>query len=242
METTLYGDRLSPFVEKVARALQLKGVAFRLVKPTSPMDLKKWNPTTGKMPVLEVDGERVFDSTFICRRLDEIVAEPSLYGADERVAAKQRFLEDWADESLYWYTMAFRWAPENERLTVAQLAPVLPAFVRPLAGVLLPRVIGSSARAQGLGRLPLKMLVDQLASRLDELVVLLDGKPFFYADRPSVGDLALYGQISTMRSGPTPQCEDLLGDRRELLAWYQRVEQATEPRTATAVGSGRRAA
>ncbi len=56
-EITLYGSRISPFVEKVARALALKGLEFRAVDLKSPGDLKRWNPVTGKMPVLEIDGD-----------------------------------------------------------------------------------------------------------------------------------------------------------------------------------------
>ena len=44
-KATLYGTRLSPFVEKCARALELKGIEFELVPPKGPQDLKKWNPT-----------------------------------------------------------------------------------------------------------------------------------------------------------------------------------------------------
>ena len=79
MKATLYGNRLSPFVEKVARALQVKEIEFKLVGLKSPGDLRKWNPTTGKMPVLDIGGERLHDSTFICRKLEEIVPQPPLY-------------------------------------------------------------------------------------------------------------------------------------------------------------------
>src|SRR2546427_104606 len=50
MQATLFGSRVSPFVEKVARALQLKGIPFSLVSPKSPGDFKRWNPQTRKMP------------------------------------------------------------------------------------------------------------------------------------------------------------------------------------------------
>src|SRR5947209_4005460 len=110
MEAKLFGSRLSPFVEKVARALQLKGIAFTLVPPKSPADFKRWNPRTRKMPVVEIDGRRVFDSTLILRRLDQLVPEPPLFDRDAGVAARQRFLEDWSDESLYWYAIALRWS------------------------------------------------------------------------------------------------------------------------------------
>ena len=71
MQVQLFGSRLSPFVEKVVRAPALKQVLFTLIDVKSPRDFKRWNPVAGKMPVLDVDGERTFDSTFIlqARRL-----------------------------------------------------------------------------------------------------------------------------------------------------------------------------
>jgi glutathione S-transferase len=136
-KATLYGTRLSPFVEKCARALELKGIEFELVPPKGPQDLKKWNPATGKMPVLALDGDRIYDSSRILRRLDELVPEPALFSADPAIAHRQSFFEDWSDESLYWYSMAFRWAPENEKATVAQVSVLLPTLLRPLAGLSL---------------------------------------------------------------------------------------------------------
>ena len=68
MTARLFGSRVSPFVEKVVRALQLKGIRYGLVAPKSPADFGRWNPQTRKMPVLEIDGERTYDSTFILRR------------------------------------------------------------------------------------------------------------------------------------------------------------------------------
>ncbi len=131
-EITLYGSRISPFVEKVARALALKGLAYRAVDLKSPGDLKRWNPVTGKMPVLEIDGDKVYDSTFILRRLDEMQPDPPLFSDDPEVAAAQRMLEDWSDESLYWYVMALRWSPRNEAATIRQILPTVPAWGRPV--------------------------------------------------------------------------------------------------------------
>jgi len=160
MKATLYGSRLSPFVEKVARALQLKRIDFSVVDPRGPNDLKKWNPTTGKMPVLDIGGEKPFDSTLILRRLDELVADPPLVSRDPEIAAKQHFLEDWSDESLYWYVMALRWNPANSKATIAQIAEFMPAPLRPVIGVVLNWQIGGQARAQGLARLPLGTVLD----------------------------------------------------------------------------------
>lgn len=229
MEVTVFGSRLSPFVEKVVRALHLKGIGYALVPVKSPADFKKWNPRTGKMPVLEVGGERVYDSSRILRRLDEIVPDPPLFDADPAVAARQRFLEDWSDEALYWYVMAFRWSAPNEGATATQVAGSLPlpSFLLPIVKLVVARQIKGQAFAQGLVRLPLDVLSDELGRRLDELVVWLGDRPFFFADRPSGADLALFGQCTTIASGPTPQAEALVSARPALVAWRRRVDEAT---------------
>ena len=143
MDAKLFGSRVSPFVEKVARALQLKRIGFTVVAPKSPGDFKRWNPQTQKMPVVEIDGRRVFDSTVILRRLDQLVPEPPFFDRDAGVAARQRFLEDWSDESLYWYAMALRWSDANAEATTTQVVGSIPApaALRPVLRVLLRRQI-----------------------------------------------------------------------------------------------------
>jgi len=228
-QASLFGSRISPFVEKVVRALALKRVPFVLSEPRSPRDFRRMNPQTGKMPVLDIDGERLYDSTLIVRRLDELVPDPPLLDADPRVAARQRFVEDWSDESLYWYGMALRWSAANAAATAAQVAGTLPlpVLARPVVAAILKRQIGGQARGQGLARLPLEVILAELGRRLDELIVLLAERPFFFADRPSVADLALFGQTCMLLSGPTPQAEALLAARPALGAWRARVAAAS---------------
>ena len=132
-QAVVFGSRLSPFVEKVVRALSLKGIAFRLEEPRSPRDFARWNPQTRKMPAVTLDGQHLYDSTFIIRRLDELVPAPPLLSPDGLTAAKQRLLEDWADESLYWYGMALRWSPKNEAASARQILAGLPAAIRAIA-------------------------------------------------------------------------------------------------------------
>jgi glutathione S-transferase len=229
MAVRLMGFRISPFVEKVVRGLRYKKIDFEELRPRSPMELRKWSPT-GKMPVLEWDGERIYDSTFILRKLDEAVAEPALFAAEPRTAAKQRLLEDWSDESLYWYTMALRWAEPNADASTEQLAATVPALLRPLARPIFRRQISKMARAQGLARLPYDVLVSEYGKRLDDLVMLLRDQPFFYAESSiglSAADLAIFGQLTAARSGPTPQADELISHRPVLIDWLKRVDTLT---------------
>lgn len=221
----VFGSRLSPFVEKVVRALAIKGINFELVPPRGPRDFSRWNPQTKKMPVLEIDGERIYDSTFILRWLDEFVPEPQLTAAVGGTAALQRQLEDWSDESLYWYGMALRWSDKNMRATSAQILSTLPAGIRPLASLILPRQLRATTAAQGLGRLPQEVLVRELGRQLDDLVTILGEAPFFYAAQPSVADLAIYGQLRMLRSGPTPEADALIAERPALVSYMSRVEE-----------------
>jgi glutathione S-transferase len=227
MKVTVYGSRLSPFVEKVARGLALKRVPFELVEPRSPTDLRKWNPQTGKMPVVEFDGEKVWDSTFILRRLDELVPAPPLLADDPVAAANQRQLEDWADESLYWYVMAFLWAPKNAGATARRNLGFLPAFVRPLVAPLMRRQISGMVAAQGMGRLPDETLGREFGTRLDDLLRMLGARPFFYDERPSVADLAVFGQLQAARAEEAPETRRAIEARPPLLAYLERVETAT---------------
>jgi glutathione S-transferase len=231
MQVQLFGSRLSPFVEKVARALQLKGVTFALVAPKSPGDFKRWSPRTRKMPVLDVDGERTFDSTIILRRLDALVPSPALFASEPAVAARQRFFEDWSDEALYWYGMAFRWSDVNAAATVTQVVNDIgaPAPLRPLLALILRRQIRSQVLAQGLARLPLDVLTDELGRRFDELLGWLGDSSFLFADRVSAADLAIFGQLAMLQSGPTPQAAALVAARPALCAYYDRVNAATVP-------------
>jgi glutathione S-transferase len=239
----LFGARPSPFVEKVMRALALKGIAYETVPVKSPSDFKRWNPQTGKMPVLEVGGERVYDSTFILRKLDEWAPEPPLLARDPRTAARQRFLEDWSDESLYWYVMAMRWNDVNADATTEQIAAALPvpAVLRALLKPILRRQIRAQAMAQGLARQPLERVLSELELRFQELDLWLGDSPFFFSDSPSAADLAIFGELYALRSGPTPQGVAVLERHPALCEHYRRVDEATTVRR-DAIGGKRHAA
>jgi glutathione S-transferase len=225
----IFGSRLSPFVEKVIRGVQRKGLSWELIEPKSPSDLEKWNPQTGKMPVVELDGERLFDSTFILRKLDERVPTPPLVSDDPVVAAHQRQIEDWADEALYWYGMAFHWTPKNAPATAGRLLGGMrvPGFLQPLLAPLIRRRIGGQIRAQGLGRLPEPMLAREFGEKLDDLLRMLGDRPFLHSDSPSVADLAVYAQLHNADDVLSPETREAIRRRPKLVEYMKRVEQAT---------------
>ncbi|MGI9324176.1 MAG: glutathione S-transferase family protein [Pseudomonadales bacterium] len=98
----LYGVPLSPFARKALLALDYKGLEYENV-PTYPGDespeFRAISPL-GKIPVLEHDGFTVPDTSIICRYLDRISPEKSLYPTDPQQEARACWLEEYADSRL----------------------------------------------------------------------------------------------------------------------------------------------
>ena len=224
---TLYGPADTPYTEKVRRALLYKGVEFSLVEPTQAEDYKRWSPKTGQLPVLDLDGEHVPDSTEILLRLDQVFPEPPLLSSDPTVAEQQRQLEEWADESFLWYFMKYR------RMAMGDdYQPPLPLLgARDAAPRAKPsatwRRVGAWLRAGGTWERPHTALLRELALRLDDLANFLGARPFFYSERLSMADLAVYSMLIHLRIDSIPGSALLLAARPTLVLLLERVEAAT---------------
>ena len=70
-------------------------------------------------------------------------------------------------------------------------------------------------------------LHESIDGRLGDLVNFLGSRRFFYADRPSIADLAVYGILFTLREDAIPGAAALIARRPALVALMGRVEEAT---------------
>jgi glutathione S-transferase len=235
---TLYGPRASPFTEKVARGLALKKLDFALVEPESAEDYRRWNPLTGTLPLLDLDGERVHDSTAILLRVDEIVPDPPLLSADPRIAETQLRLARWIDETFFWYWN--RWVRRD--------SPVAEPF-RAFAGESLveaerrlrssnpPRPAGVSLRSWVAARVrgqadsekwtEQERLVREAGNRIEDLARLLGPRPFFFGERIGIADLAAYSMLRRLALDIIPGSRQRLERQPVLLEFMARVEQET---------------
>jgi glutathione S-transferase len=231
----LYGLRAAPFTEKVVRALRLKRLPFELHEPETAEDYRRWNPETGLLPLLDLGGERVHDSTAILLRLDERFPDPPLLASDPRTAAAQRRLEEWADVSFFWYWL--RWQgtqPQSSAIPVQRaLADARPGVDPPAAGLTHAlRSLGARLRRRFAQQSPARpsdaaRIRDELDQRLQDLVRLLARRPFFYSERVSMADLAVFAMLRSLAGDSIPGGANLLARRAELLAFMRRVEDAS---------------
>lgn len=91
MQLTLISHTLCPYVQRAAIVLAEKGVAFERIDVDlahKPDWFKALSPL-GKTPVLQVDGEAIFESAVICEYLDDTLL-PTLHPADALQRAKHR--------------------------------------------------------------------------------------------------------------------------------------------------------
>jgi glutathione S-transferase len=210
----LYGPLAAPYTEKCRLALILKGLRFDLHEPEGPEDYRRWSPRTGLLPVMTVDDELVADSTDILLRLDEIRPEPRLLSADPLIAAQQRNLEDWADESFLWYW--HRWQHlARER------------GGKPAGGGRLGTLGLGARRALAAWKRSHATILRGVDDRLNDLVNFLGSRPYFYSDQPGMADLTVYGMLFTLRRDSIPGSARLLAARPPLLAFMRRVEKRT---------------
>jgi glutathione S-transferase len=95
---------LSHFSEKVRWALAYKGVAHerRTPAPGLHMAVALWltGGRTATLPVLELDGRAIGDSTAIIGALEERYPEPALYPVDSEERRRALAVEDWFDQNL----------------------------------------------------------------------------------------------------------------------------------------------
>jgi glutathione S-transferase len=215
-QITLYGPREAPFVLKVELALVLKKLDFTLEEPQSPEDYRRWSPETGLLPVIDVDGTRVHDSSAILDFLDERFPEPPLQSSDPKLASSQRRLESWAEE-----TFAFYWMSYLRALVRGDEAASEDSSDPPRTGSrsrLSRRKKTAPLNAQeGLGK--------EFGQRLDDLVTFLGSRPFFYSDRVGRADLSVYSFLNYIPGTAGPVVA-LLESRQPLVDLMTRVEAA----------------
>jgi glutathione S-transferase len=215
----LYGPKAAPYVIKVERALRWKKLPFEAVEPTSREDFRRWSPVTGLLPVLAIGDERVHDSSKILDALDRRFPEPALLSSDPRVARDQRRLESWLTETFDFYIL--RWVrarfPDRRGDADAPQGSFSSLGLIGDDGHVLETVFDTRDGGPG----------PEFERRLDDLVAFLGERPYFYSDRPSRADIAVFAAVHGMATDLYAGGRDLLERRPRLLAHFDRVDRAT---------------
>jgi glutathione S-transferase len=187
--------------------------------------LRRLNPA-GKVPCLEHDGRLIADSSEIALYLEERFPAPPLLPSDAAQRAFCHVLEDWADESLYFYEMQLRFGTkENAKRWLPVLAAHDAAPFRPLARIILPRVLGAQLRQQGIGRRPIAAVLADLERHVGAIATLLGERDFLVGSSLTLADIAVFAQLFCIRG--SAEGAVVIEKEPGVLRWMTRVDEAT---------------
>ncbi len=222
---TLYQFATSPFSEKVRRALNYKGIPFELHNvPRAEVGNYAHVSPSGKFPAIEHDGTPVLDSTDIIRYLDEQFPEKPLIPVGSKAQALAHIVEDWADESLYFYEMTMRiaWSHNNARV-IEEFVETMPGLTVEQARPLIEKGAGDIVNAQGLGRKPRALVVADCERHFEALDGLLGESDWLLGDELSVADLSVVSQMNALLYASEAQAA--LEKTKNVSGWRTRLDE-----------------
>lgn len=222
---------ISPFSDKVRRAMHLKGLEYtvREVKISETGKLKTVSPT-GKFPVLETEGRFIVDSTDILDHLDALVPPPSLTPKDPKEAALAAIFEDWADESLYFYDLTMRSWPQNVDWLLDDLFLFeQKGWKQSLLRMIIPKALPKQTKAQGLGRKEPAKLTEELRILFQSLDALVSSGDWLVSKEMSRADISV--RAMTYVIDRALEGRGILDTLPNLRAWEARVDALTLPPT-----------
>jgi glutathione S-transferase len=225
----LHQYQVSPFAAKVRRTLYYKGIAFE-VKNYAVADGSKVRKTisaTGKTPVLEHAGQLIIDSTKILRYLDKAFPQQPILPVDAADRARAHIIEDWADESLFFYDLAMRSWPNN----IEWLKRDILSHDRGFMGWILRAAIGSftkkTGQMQGTGRKDRDTICAEIGHHFDALETILTAQEWLVGDCLSNADIAVASMCTVIERAE--EAAAMMAQQPVLSAWRERVDAATFP-------------
>lgn len=219
----LHQWEISPFCQKVARSLRFKGLDYEVVNYNGlkAMFAARLSPV-GKLPVVDIGGTRVQDSTRIARYLDQRYPEPPLYPADPQQRAQAELWEDYADELLYWYEVYLRVNdPEALDQAVTLAMEGRPVVERLPVKLSLRTMLRISLAGQGLGRMKREDVHAEFLRQLDRIETLLPASGWLVGKNKTIADIAVGSQL--LEVVRTSHFRSEVQKRPRLWAWLQKI-------------------
>jgi len=225
---TVHQYHLSPYNEKVRRMLNAKGIAYeqKYWLLADRKKVKAFNPT-GKLPALEHEGRIICDSTDVAHYIEQAFPDQSLIPIDPAQKALVHIIEDWADESLYFYEMHLRFTtPGNRQRNVPRMVEHESRFLRWLLPKVVPGGIAKITASQGIGRKSIEQLLVDVERHVSAVNGLLGEGEWLVGDQLSLADLAVYGMFQALKDAD--MALEIMQRYPAVLSWMTRIEDRTD--------------
>lgn len=186
---------VSHYNEKARWALDCKGIDYELRAPMPGLHrFAAMRLTRGKhdrLPVMELDGKRVGDSTAIIAALEELRPDPPLYPADPGERKQALELEDYFDEELAPRIRRFLWhhTLDDVDATVEASIPEAGRVQRRVFRAMAPVVKPLVKRDYGISGPEAAEALEGIRSVMDRIERELGSGDYLVGDAFSVADL-----------------------------------------------------
>ena len=186
----------SPFVTKVETYLRLTAQKYDSISA----DVRK--APRSQLPVLDIDGKLVPDSTAILDTLEAAREEKLDAHLDGQQRAVGLAFKSMLEEHLYFGVLYMRWATDDGW---AVFQPTLrdmlgnmgvPGFMRGLISKKARKQVIGRGRTQGMGRQTRDEVVATCKKILDALAEQLGDGPFFFGAKPTTYDATVYAFVA----------------------------------------------
>lgn len=222
---TLYQFEASPFCDKVRRVCHYKKIPF-VVEEVSLLGASKYS-SAKKLPVIDDGGVRIEDSTQIVQYLDQKAPEPRLFPTDNAELALCNILEDWADESLYYYDIALHFSfPENAKRRAGHLLKHEKPWFRKLIGPIVPAMLRKLGESQGAGRRPREVILADIERHIGSIQDILGAQEFLVPSGFSAADISVFVELDAIKVAELG--EKIISKYPAVVAWMARVDELTK--------------
>ena len=222
----LHQWEISPFCQKVSRMLRFKGLDFETINYNGILGAKVPTLTkVGKVPVLDINGKRIQDSTRIARYLDEAYPDlAKLYPVHPLEKVYAELWEDWADELLYFYEIHFRINDAKALAAAVKIAsegrPVHEAVImKPL----LKAGLNMQLKMQGLGRMIKESIEQEFKLHLNRIALVLEQNNWLVGHQQSIADIAVGSQLLEIIRNNNKFSAEILS-HSSIANWIDRVK------------------
>jgi glutathione S-transferase len=209
-----------PFCIKLETALRLAGVDYETSYVQRPSEGPK-----GKIPFVEIDGERIGDSTLILERLKDERGIDLDAGLSPRERAQSHALQRMLEERLYTVMLYSRWIePDNWAKLRSLFFGKMPLPLRLFLPGSVQKKRWKSIEAQGTGLHTRDEIYALGAADLDAVSAVLGDKAFLFGDRPTLADATAFAFLISI-IGPdfeSPLKESALG-HANLVSYTERM-------------------
>ncbi len=226
----LHQYRMSPFNMKVQRMLNYKGVPFeeKYYRLMDRKEIGKISPSN-KLPALEHNGQLIVDSTDMAWYIEETWPDKPMIPDNPRQRGLMHALEDWADESLYFYEMRWRFAtPGNSERNVPRMLENEKPLARWFLNKVLAKGLGKILDNQGTGRKSMEQLSIDTRRHVQAVTDLLVEDEWLLGEQISLADTAVHTMLDCFMDAD--EARSIVEEQPSVVAWMQRLEAATDTR------------